>query len=262
NSSSPYSPLSSFTHTLFNSISPFTSFPTFSPWETFTSSSPPSPYSQPPQPSRQTPPWPTSSPRPSSTASRTKHPTAAPGRTSTHVRPFCKPQTPTPTSATEDLSPVRSAKSRPSSPTSPTKPEVHILSYDTTGMCYVEEINRATYCDPSQYPCAPGKKYYGRGPLQLTWNYNYAVCGRANNFNGVGDPDVVARDPVLAWKTALWFWMTNVRPVLPQGFGATIRKINGIECNGGNAPAVRARVSYYNSYCQKFGIQPEANTSC
>ncbi|CAI0430108.1 unnamed protein product [Linum tenue] len=136
------------------------------------------------------------------------------------------------------------------------------VTHETGSMCYIEEINRATYCDTRQYPCAQGKQYYGRGPLQLTWNYNYAVCGQALNFNGVGDPDVVARDPVLAWRTALWFWMTNVRPVLPQGFGATIRAINGMECNGGNAPAVRARVSYYNSYCQRFGIQPEANTGC
>ncbi|CAN1135172.1 Endochitinase At2g43610, partial [Linum perenne] len=109
----------------------------------------------------------------------------------------------------------------------------------------VEEINRDTYCDPSPpYPCAQGKSYYGRGPLQLSWNYNYKDAGNANNFNGVQDPDIVARDPVIAWKTALWFW------------------INGMECDGGNPAAVRVRVNYYKSYCQKFGIQTERRPGC
>ncbi|CAN0880069.1 Chitinase 4 [Linum grandiflorum] len=87
-------------------------------------------------------------------------------------------------------------------------------------------------------------------------------AGKANGFDGVANPDVVARDPVLAWRTALWFWMTNVRAVLPQGFGATIRKINSIECNGGNTPAVNARVNYYSQYCQQLGIGVDANARC
>ncbi len=29
----------------------------------------------------------------------------------------------------------------------------------------------ASYCDPTTYPCKTGKKYYGRGPIQLSWNY-------------------------------------------------------------------------------------------
>ncbi|CAN1275425.1 Chitinase 6 [Linum perenne] len=117
---------------------------------------------------------------------------------------------------------------------------------------------------PPQYPCADGKSYYGRGPLQLTHNYNYKDCGDANNFDGVNDPDIVARDPVLAWKTALWFWTVNAWPVLiPQGFGETIRKVNGgIECDGKQPILVGNRVMFYNSYCQRFGIPPEPNATC
>ncbi|CAN1307300.1 Chitinase 4 [Linum perenne] len=133
------------------------------------------------------------------------------------------------------------------------------ITQETGSMCYVEEINRAVYCEASaQNPCAPGKRYYGRGPLQLTWNFNYKVCGDANNFDGVNNPDIVARDPVLTWKTALWFWMENGHPVLSQGFGETIRKINGIECTA----AVQNLVMYYNSYCQRFGIPTEPNARC
>ncbi|CAN1275395.1 Endochitinase At2g43610, partial [Linum perenne] len=109
----------------------------------------------------------------------------------------------------------------------------------------VEEIARGTYCSPSStYPCVPGKKYYGRGPIQLTWNYNYGACGKANNFNGLKDPDIVARSPTIAWKTGLWFW------------------INGGECNGGSPSAVAARVKYYRAYCRAFGITPGPNLSC
>ncbi|CAN1770035.1 Basic endochitinase CHB4 [Linum perenne] len=138
------------------------------------------------------------------------------------------------------------------------------VTQETGSLCYVEEINRDTYCDPSPptYPCAPGKKYYGRGPIQLTWNYNYGACGKANNFNGLKDPDIVARSPTIAWKTGLWFWMKNVRPVVKRGFGATIRRINGGECNGGSPSAVAARVKYYRAYCRAFGITPGPNLSC
>ncbi|CAN0926541.1 Chitinase 4 [Linum grandiflorum] len=137
------------------------------------------------------------------------------------------------------------------------------VTQETGSMCYVEEIRRDVYCEASaQYPCADGKRYYGRGPLQLTWNYNYKDCGEANQFDGVNDPDAVARDPMLAWRTALWFWNKNVRSVLGQGFGETIRKINSIECNGGAPAAVQNRVRYYNSYCEKFGIPTEPNATC
>uniref|UniRef100_A0A6N2LTR6 chitinase n=1 Tax=Salix viminalis TaxID=40686 RepID=A0A6N2LTR6_SALVM len=127
------------------------------------------------------------------------------------------------------------------------------VTHETGHFCYKEEINGASrnYCDATnkQYPCVPGKKYHGRGPIQLSWNYNYGPAGKSNNFDGLNDPDIVSRDAVVSFKTALWFWKNSVRPVVSQGFGATIRAINGNECNGGNAGAVQARVKYYRDYC-------------
>ncbi|CAI0471870.1 unnamed protein product [Linum tenue] len=132
-------------------------------------------------------------------------------------------------------------------------------------LCYTEEIKKSRYCDPKakQWPCAPGRQYYGRGPLQLTWNYNYGPCGRANRFDGLKNPDIVARNRVVAWKAALWFWMKNVRPVVGRGFGPTIRAINGaLECNGKNPAAVKARVDFYRAYCKRFGVAPGPNLTC
>ncbi|KAJ0803247.1 putative chitinase [Helianthus annuus] len=142
------------------------------------------------------------------------------------------------------------------------------VTHETGHFCYKEEIggHSKTYCDKSnkQYPCNPRKRYYGRGPFQLTWNYNYGQAGKKLGFDGLNDPDIVARDPVVAFKTALWFWMNNIHSgfVAGKGFGATIRAINGGECNGHMPAAVRARVSYYTSYCKKFGVSPGKNLSC
>ncbi|KAJ4842492.1 Endochitinase ep3 [Turnera subulata] len=141
------------------------------------------------------------------------------------------------------------------------------VTHETGHFCYIDEIEGASkdYCDETntQYPCNPSQQYFGRGPLQLTWNYNYGAASQAINFDGLNNPESVANDPILSFKTALWFWTTNVRPVLSQGFGATIRAINGaIECNGGNSGTVQARIGYYQDYCNKFGVEPGENLGC
>ncbi|KAI3504262.1 hypothetical protein L2E82_45510 [Cichorium intybus] len=134
-------------------------------------------------------------------------------------------------------------------------------------LCHTEEIDGRSkdYCDRdnTEYPCAPNKGYFGRGPLQISWNYNYGSAGRSLGFDGLGNPDIVANDPMISFKTALWFWMGNVHSVVGQGFGATIRAINGdLECNGRNAGQVSSRVGYYVDYCNQFGVSPGPNLRC
>ncbi|MFJ6768324.1 ricin-type beta-trefoil lectin domain protein, partial [Streptomyces sp. NPDC091282] len=51
------------------------------------------------------------------------------------------------------------------------------VNHETGGLVYVVEQNTAnypTYCDRSQsYGCPAGQAaYYGRGPIQLSWNFN------------------------------------------------------------------------------------------
>lgn len=140
------------------------------------------------------------------------------------------------------------------------------VTHETGHMCYIEEIGGASqnYCDRkyTQWPCASGKGYYGRGPLQLTWNYNYGAAGKSVGFDGLNNPEKVAQDPEVAFKAALWFWMNNVKQVLPRGFGATTRAINSGECNGGNAAAMNARAGYYRAYCRQFGVDPGSSLTC
>ncbi|XP_008791790.1 endochitinase EP3-like [Phoenix dactylifera] len=145
------------------------------------------------------------------------------------------------------------------------------VTHETGHLCFIEEKNGTSqddYCDKrytQQYPCAPGKKYYGRGPLQLSWNYNYGPAGRSIGFDGLNNPETVANDVNTSFKAALWFWMENVHSVITsgQGFGATIRRINGAyECDGKGVDLMNARIRYYQDYCKQFGVAPGDKLTC
>ncbi|KAK4487519.1 hypothetical protein RD792_005835 [Penstemon davidsonii] len=143
------------------------------------------------------------------------------------------------------------------------------VTHETGHMCYIEEINGTMreYCDKtnSQYPCVSGKGYYGRGPIQLSWNFNYGPAGSSIGFDGLSNPEIVATNSTISFSTALWFWMNYCHDAFTsgQGFGATIRAINGeLECNGGNSDNVSARVEYYTQYCNQLQVDPGNNLSC
>lgn len=139
------------------------------------------------------------------------------------------------------------------------------VSHETGSFCYKEEIDKSnTYCQQStQYPCAPGKSYHGRGPIQLTGNQNYGAAGKALGLDLLKNPETVSSDPVVSFKTALWYWMTAVHPVVGQGFGATTRAINGpVECGGKKPNLVQARANLYTNYCKQLGVAPGGNLLC
>ncbi|KAL3828463.1 hypothetical protein ACJIZ3_017265 [Penstemon smallii] len=143
------------------------------------------------------------------------------------------------------------------------------VTHETGHMCSrVENGGQSRdYCDENnrQYPCAAGRGYYGRGPLQLSWNYNYGPAGQSIGFDGLNNPDIVATNNVISFRTALWFWMNNCHGPITSGsgFGATIRAINGpLECNGANPATVTSRVQYYTDYCRQLGVDPGTNLRC
>ncbi|TDH65666.1 hypothetical protein CCR75_003002 [Bremia lactucae] len=140
-----------------------------------------------------------------------------------------------------------------------------------------EEYARDTYtvwqyCDNTTYPCAPGRSYYGRGPIQLSWNYNYFLAGRDLGLDLLNVPELVATDDTITWMTALWYWMTpqNGRVIHDvvtdvNGFSQSTAIINGgLEC-GSNAPNTAnelQRIQYFMRFCEVLGVQPRGNTSC
>ncbi len=154
------------------------------------------------------------------------------------------------------------------------------INHESDQLRAVREYNTANYCNycdwSRPYGCPAGQcNYYGRGPMQLSWNFNYKTTGDAIGVNLVSNPDLVATDPTIAWKTAVHYWMTNSGPNTMTahqgiecndswcGFGQTIRSINGaLECDGRNPGAVEQRVQKYRQFCDMLGVSYGNNLYC
>ncbi|MFE9612110.1 glycoside hydrolase family 19 protein [Streptomyces sp. NPDC006012] len=151
------------------------------------------------------------------------------------------------------------------------------VNHETGGLAHIVEQNTAnypTYCDAGKpFGCPAGQAaYYGRGPMQLSWNYNYKAAGDALGIDLLNNPGLVESDSSVAWKTGLWYWNTQTGPgsmtphdavVNDAGFGQTIRSINGyLECDGKYPAEVQSRVDSYVGFSQILGVDPGGNLSC
>ncbi|CAB4287908.1 unnamed protein product [Prunus armeniaca] len=153
------------------------------------------------------------------------------------------------------------------------------------GYCFINEKKQDVNCKQSaEYPCAPGKKYYGRGPIQLTHNYNYGPAGKAIRKDLLANPDLVATDPVVSFSTAIWFWMTrqgnkpSSHDVITgrwspsaadrsagrvPGYGVITNIINGgLECGHGPNDMVANRIGFYKRYSEILEVSPGDNLDC
>nr|WP_084717974.1 glycoside hydrolase family 19 protein [Streptacidiphilus carbonis] len=148
------------------------------------------------------------------------------------------------------------------------------VDHETGGLVYVTEIDQSgNYCASESYGCPAGTyAYYGRGPLQISWNYNYKAAGDALGIDLLDNPYLVQNDASVAWKTGLWFWDTSTgggsmtshdAMVNGAGFGQTIRAINGgLECNGNNTAEMQDRINDYQQFTQILGVPAGSNLSC
>ncbi len=151
------------------------------------------------------------------------------------------------------------------------------ISHESAGLKYVSEINTSlysNYCDPSQpYGCPAGvDAYYGKGPIQLSWNFNYKIAGDALGIDLLNNPHLIETDATVAWKTALWYWNTQPGPATKpcheaitgdDGFAGTIRAINGpLECEGGMPHQVENRIALFKQYAEILGTTTGDNLSC
>ncbi|XP_038881284.1 endochitinase-like [Benincasa hispida] len=153
------------------------------------------------------------------------------------------------------------------------------------GYCHIRETTKDSYCKAdSKWPCAKGQKYYGRGPMQLRYNHNYGEAGKMLGLDLLKNPDLVAKDAVVSFKTAIWFWMTpqenkpschdvmvgKWRPTeidkaakRVPGFGVVTNIINGgEECGHGADTGVADRFGFYERYCNMLGINPGKHLEC
>ena len=103
-------------------------------------------------------------------------------------------------------------------------------------------------------------------------------------MNLLNNPDLVATDSIISFKTAIWFWMTPQSPkpschdVITgnwnpssadvaagrfPGYGTTTNIINGgLECGQGWNERVEGRIGFYKRYCDFFGVGYGDNLDC
>lgn len=104
------------------------------------------------------------------------------------------------------------------------------------GLYWLEEIGHTTNLDGSVleggvgyvdstsiYTPVENRSYHGRGPIQLSWNYNYGALSAwlytyeiypeviTSKETLLQNPSLVERDALVGFLSAIWFWMT------PQG---------------------------------------------
>ncbi len=165
--------------------------------------------------------------------------------------------------------------------------------YYRWGLFYVEEQGCETGCrqysDTSnkEFFAAQNVSYHGRGPGQLSWNFNYGQFSLV--YYGAKDtllsrPDLLNKDAVLSFASAIWFWMSAQTPKpschdiicnkwtptvadlqngrMP-GFGATVNVINGgIECGKPAVDKTKYRYEFYKYFCRYFKVSPGDNIEC
>lgn len=155
------------------------------------------------------------------------------------------------------------------------------------GLCLKEEKHPPSdYCDHTvaQWPCSPDTSYHGRGPIQMSWNYNYGPAGQYLGADLLTNPDLVATNAVISWKTALWLWMTprspkpsphdvmvgkyeptpdDVEAKRVPGFGLTTNIINGgLECGIPDSPDANDRIGFYKRFAAILDVEVGPNVEC
>ncbi|RWS20155.1 hypothetical protein B4U80_00015, partial [Leptotrombidium deliense] len=111
----------------------------------------------------------------------------------------------------------------------------------------------------------PGKIYYGRGYIQLTGSENYKKASKAlfNDDRLLREPEQVANNEEIAWKTAFWYWKVrvhNLKGVESGNFGTTTRGINGAECTKSELhDRAKRRFACFKKVVKALGMNDEPN---
>ncbi|MBP2001522.1 hypothetical protein J2Z69_002567 [Paenibacillus shirakamiensis] len=145
-------------------------------------------------------------------------------------------------------------------------------------------VNKSNFVDAASsklYPGVEGKRYYGRGPIMMSWNFNYGlissiIYGDKNVL--LKNPESVAADGKLGFMTALIFWLTPQAPkpsahdvmvgkwkpiredlakgLSPAGFGVSVMVLNGLEANLGDVDGspIKRRAGHYRDITARMGL--------
>jgi hypothetical protein len=153
--------------------------------------------------------------------------------------------------------------------------------------CRQKDCPQYNVSGTSHFKPVTGKSYYGRGPIQLSYAYNYGLAGKELGLPLLEQPELVSSDGTIGFITALWFWMREQKPkpscheVMGShwkpsaadsllhwraGFGMTINIINGgVECNSLD-PSIQnesaERIGFYKWFAKILSIPIEQQCDC
>jgi putative chitinase len=106
------------------------------------------------------------------------------------------------------------------------------LAHESGELRYMEEIASGEAYegrkDLGNTERGDGKRYKGRGPIQLTGRANYRRAGQALGLDLEGNPEQAAK-PEVGFRVAGWFWkMHGLNELADKGdFREITRRING-----------------------------------
>ncbi len=126
------------------------------------------------------------------------------------------------------------------------------LSLESGELRYMEEIADGSAYegrkDLGNINPGDGKRYKGRGPIQLTGRANYRLAGNALGVDLENYPEKAA-DPTIAFRVAVWYWKNRK---LNERADALDYKGITKAINGGYTHHDR-RVTYYNKALEVLG---------
>jgi predicted chitinase len=106
------------------------------------------------------------------------------------------------------------------------------VGHESGSLKYMEEIaSGAAYegrKDLGNTQSGDGRRYKGRGPIQLTGRANYAAAGKALGLDLINHPEIAAQPKNAFRISAWWWWQHGLNPIADRRdvTGAT-KRING-----------------------------------
>ncbi len=104
-----------------------------------------------------------------------------------------------------------------------------------------------------------GKKYLGRGYIQITGRSNYARYGKKIGVDLEKYPEL-AEQPDNAAKLAIEYWKTDVRPIVGDDWNNVFKHSKAVNFPGATHPSqingMSDRQNKYNMYLEKIKIRP------